>query len=137
MTRYTWIHLISIAICIALGLIQLYYINNISKKFEIMKIRFSRKKEKKRKRRERQLKKLETYKPGINQDDEMDDEASEASQSYTESDSITDQILSTANDKDVPDWKELSFRDKGRLFNLSSLVLIISCILIIIGSIFM
>ena len=97
-----------------------------------MKIRFSKKKEANKKKD--RFKRLAAYKTNINNDDESEDEVQDE---IGRSKSITDVILEKTNEEDVPDWNDLSFSDKSRLFNEWSLVIIISNIFIIIGSIFM
>ena len=124
--------MISIGICLISACIQLKYINNVSKMFNIMKIRFSKKKEANKKKD--RFKRLAAYKTNINNDDESEDGVQDE---IGRSKSITDVILEKTNEEDVPDWNDLSFSDKSRLFNEWSLVIIISNIFIIIGSIFM
>lgn len=95
----------------------------------MIKLRFSRKKAISKKAKEEKLQRSEHFKPGINQSNQskVSDENSEDTYgSITNSNSITDKLLSLANEKDVPDWSELSFADKARLFNEWSLIIIIS-----------
>ena len=130
---------------------QVSYIKKISYKFNIMKLRFSKKKAIRRKRK--YFRKLETIhntaavvrestisvessaEPSGEADEnsEFDETSSESSMGNN----VTDLILAKTNDEDVPDWSDLSFADKKRLFNEWSLVLIFSNLLTFIGSVFM
>jgi hypothetical protein len=140
MTRYTWLHIISILVNFASAIIQFSYISMISKKFIVMKLRFSKKKESRRKKC-KNFRRLESIycrdTINTNQHEEEKKEEVEELGNLSKSDDVTDFILAKTNENDVPDWGDLSFSDKIRIFNEWSIVLLISNALIFIGSIFM
>ncbi|CAI2359815.1 unnamed protein product [Moneuplotes crassus] len=155
MTRYTWLNIISIILACCSFFFQLYQLHNIYQKFNLMKLRFYQKKE----NRERKLRRLQSQDPdresedlseeskdGINRSDSEDSDKSPEQKSKNiglqrrrnmnldSVTSITDVLLGTGED-DVPDWSELAFSDKIRLFDIFNIAMIISSLLILIGSV--
>ena len=124
------------AIALVSGIIQLVHLSNIYKKFNTMKFRFAKKREDRSKRMQKLQTANEEEKKNLNEgSEEGESEEKEDLQKSTlkKTQSITDVLLST-NGENVPDWGELSISDKIKLFDPFNVILIISSILILIGS---
>lgn len=138
--RYIWLHLISIILSGVSLTLNIKYILNIVSSFNNMKEKFQLHKDKSNNQRYKKhikkilLKNRSTVSPNSGFSARIN--ASKLSQSPTDKYQPT-MDFDNEEDIDLPDWSDLTNKDKLKLFSAWSLVTIMGDILLITGSLFL